>query len=205
MRIDDDPLDAMFDLKYRSRPMICVEMSGNHQGNEKAAIEFVHAAKAAGADLMKLQVYRPDTITIKSDRQDFKLDNENDWAEYGTLYDLYEKAHTPWDWIADIFEEAKRIKLPIWASPFDHTAVDFLEDLNCPYYKIASPEITDLGLIEACARTGKPVVISTGLAGKEDLDEAVAVVRKYGTPLMILKCVSAHPTPIENINVATIP
>lgn len=202
---NDHPLDAMFDPKTRNVPAICVEMSGNHQGSKTAAIDFARAAKVAGADLLKLQVYRPDTITMKSDREDFRLAADNDWAEYGTLYGLYEKAHTPWDWIAAIFAEASRIDLPVWASAFDLTAVDLLEELNCPYYKIASPEITDLGLIEACARTGKPVVISTGLASKADLDAAVAIIRKYDAPLMILKCVSAYPTPIEDMNVATIP
>ena len=201
----DKNINIMFNPAQRRRPIICAEMSGNHQGQEKAAIDFARAAKAAGADLLKLQVYRPDTITMKSDMQDFKLDSENDWSEYGTLFKLYEKAHTPWEWISKIFEEAKQINLPVWASPFDQTAVDFLEDLNCPFYKIASPEITDLGLIEACARTGKPVVLSTGLASQEDLDDAVAVVRKFKAPLMILKCVSAYPTPVENMNVATIP
>ena len=203
--INDHPLDAMFDPEQRNVPAICVEMSGNHQGNKMEAINFARAAKMAGADLLKLQVYRPDTITIKSEREDFRLAADNDWVKYGTLYELYEKAHTPWDWIAAIFAEAKRIYLPVWASPFDPTAVDLLEELECPYYKIASPEITDLGLIEACARTGKPVVISTGLARKAYLDDAVAMVRKYDAPLMILKCVSAYPTPVEDMNVATIP
>ena len=198
-------LDKLFDPACHNVPAICVEMSGNHQGSEQAAIHFARAAKDAGADLLKLQVYRPDTITIKSDREDFRLSKDNDWAEYGTLYSLYEQAHTPWDWIRTIFAEANRIELPVWASPFDPTAVELLEELNCPYYKIASPEITDLGLIEACARTGKPIVMSTGLASVNDLDDAVEVVRNYGSPLMILKCVSAYPTPVHDMNVATIP
>jgi pseudaminic acid synthase len=203
--IQQNSLDALFDPTRNNVPAICVEMSGNHQGSEQAAIHFARAAKDAGADLLKLQVYRPDTITIKSDREDFRLSKDNDWAEYGTLYSLYEQAHTPWDWIRTIFSEANRIELPVWASPFDPSAVDLLEELNCPYYKIASPEITDLGLIEACARTGKPIVMSTGLASVTDLDDAVEVVRDYGSPLMILKCVSAYPTPVEDMNVATIP
>lgn len=198
-------LTKMFDTQASGPPLICVEMSGNHQGSKDAAIAFAQAAKKAGADLLKLQVYRPDTITLKSDRPDFRLDVENDWAEYGTLYELYEKAHTPWDWIAAIFDECSKIDLPVWASPFDLTAIDLLESLNCPIYKIASPEITDLGLIDACARTGKPIVMSTGLASKDDLDNAVAVVKEHGTPFLILKCVSAYPTPIEDMNIATIP
>jgi len=201
----EHPLDNLFDPARRDAPAICVEMSGNHQGSNAAAIEFARMAKAAGADLLKLQVYRPDTITMKSDRPDFRLASDNDWARFGTLYDLYEKAHTPWDWIADIFAECETLDLPVWASPFDPTAVAFLEELGCPYYKIASPEITDLGLIEACARTGKPIVMSTGLASKADLDDAVAVVQRFDAPLMILKCVSAYPTPVNDMNVATIP
>ena len=203
--IKQNSLDTLFDPARHNVPAICVEMSGNHQGSEQAAIHFARAAKDAGADLLKLQVYRPDTITIKSDREDFRLSKDNDWADYGTLYSLYEQAHTPWDWIRTIFAEANRIELPVWASPFDPSAVELLEELNCPYYKIASPEITDLGLIEACARTGKPIVISTGLASITDLDDAVEVVRNYSSPLMILKCVSAYPTPVEDMNVATIP
>jgi len=198
-------LASMFNPEHRAAPLISVEMSGNHQGSPEHALDFARAAKAEGADILKLQVYRPDTITIKSDRQDFRLSTDNDWAEYGTLYDLYEKAHTPWDWVAATFAECQTIDLPVFASPFDASAVDFLQELGCPMYKIASPEITDLGLIEACARTGKPVIMSTGLASRADLDDAVAVVRRYETPLMILKCVSAYPTPIADMNTATIP
>ena len=197
-------IDELFDPAYRKPPLICVEMSGNHQGNLPSALDFVRAAKTAGADLLKLQVYRPDTITIRSDREDFRLAADNDWAAYGTLYDLYEKAHTPWDWIAAMFDTAREHDLPVFASPFDPTAVAFLESLGCPIYKIASPEITDLGLIEACARTGKPVVVSTGLASRADLDAAVDVLRYRQTPFMILKCVSAYPTLIEDMNLATI-
>lgn len=202
---NEHPLESIFDPNRHDVPAICVEMSGNHQGSNSGAIQFARLAKAAGADLLKLQVYRPDTITIKSDRPDFRLASDNDWARYGTLYELYEKAHTPWAWIADIFEECRALDLPVWASPFDSTAVAFLEDLGCPFYKIASPEITDLGLIETCARTGKPIVMSTGLASKADLGDAVAVVRRFDAPLMILKCVSAYPTPVQDMNVATIP
>ena len=200
-----DKISAMFDRNSGAKPLICVEMSGNHQGSLDASLEFVRSAKAAGADLLKVQVYRPDTITFQSDLPDFKLSGDNDWVDYGTLYQLYEKAHTPWDWVAVIFDEAKKLDLPVFASPFDSTAVEFLQSLDCPFYKIASPEITDVGLIEACAATGKPVIMSTGLASREDLDDAVKVVRAYGTPFMILKCVSAYPTPIKDINLAAIP
>jgi N-acetylneuraminate synthase/pseudaminic acid synthase len=180
-------------------------MSGNHQGSLESALDFVRRTKAVGADLLKVQVYRPDTITINSSKADFQLSSDNDWADYGTLYKLYEKAHTPWDWIEQMFIEANLIGLPIFASPFDPSAVEFLETLNCPIYKIASPEITDLGLIECCAKTGKPVVLSTGLASFSDIEAAVATIAKHGNPFMILKCVSAYPTPIEDMNLRSIP
>lgn len=180
-------------------------MSGNHQGSLESALRFVKLAKEAGADLLKVQVYRPDTITLDSDKQDFRLSTDNDWAAYETLYKLYEKAHTPWSWVEAMFAEAQACGLPIFASPFDPTAVTFLESLACPIYKIASPEITDHGLIEACAKTGRPVVLSTGLASLEDLNEAVAILRAHHTPHIILKCVSAYPTPIEAMNISSIP
>jgi pseudaminic acid synthase len=198
-------IDEMFTGEGAGPPLICVEMSGNHQGSLESALQFVRLAKEAGADLLKVQVYRPDTITIESDKEDFRLATDNDWAAYETLYKLYEKAHTPWNWIEAMFSEAHLCELPIFASPFDLTAVSFLESLACPIYKIASPEITDHGLIEACAKTGKPVVLSTGLASLEDLSEAVAILRSYRSPHIILKCVSAYPTPVEAMNIASIP
>jgi len=198
-------VDSLFINSGSAPPLICVEMSGNHQGSLDAAIRFVRMAKEAGADLLKVQVYRPDTITIDARGPDFRLAPDNDWSRYETLYSLYEKAHTPWNWIAEMFAEAKAIGLPIFASPFDLSAVAFLEDLGCPLYKIASPEITDIGLIEACAKTGKPVVLSTGLASREDLDEAVSVLKTHKTPFVILKCVSAYPTPIDDMNLSSIP
>ncbi len=196
---------AVFDSSTTGPPLLCVEMSGNHQGSLDSALDFVRRAKSAGADLLKVQVYRPDTITINSSKEDFRLAGDNDWAQYGTLFNLYDKAHTPWDWIERMFAEADSVGLPIFASPFDPTAVDFLETLGCPIYKIASPEITDLGLIERCARTGKPIVLSTGLASIADLEAAVSVLKFHETPFMILKCVSAYPTPIEDMNLRSIP
>jgi pseudaminic acid synthase len=180
-------------------------MSGNHQGSLDSAIRFVRKAKQAGADLLKVQVYRPDTITVNSDKCDFRLAENNDWSNYKTLYALYEKAHTPWEWVTPIFAESRSLGLEVFASPFDVSAVEFLEKLDCPCYKIASPEITDVGLIEACARTGKPVIISTGLASKPDLDEAVSLLHRYATQFVILKCVSAYPTPIASMNLSSIP
>ena len=186
-------------------PPICVEMSGNHQGRKESAIKFARQAKLNGADFLKVQVYKPDTITIDSNKSDFRINSDNDWASYETLYKLYSKAYTPWDWIKEIFEECTKIDLGIFASPFDHSAVDFLETLKCPAYKIASPEITDISLIEYCASKGKPVIISTGLADKIDLDLAINTINKFDVPYIILKCVSAYPTPIEDMNISTIP
>ena len=202
---DRNLLERLFNQKNDDPPLICVEMSGNHQGSLKSAIEFAKSAKEAGADLLKLQVYTPETITLKSKLDDFQISSNEDWCEFGTLYDLYEKAHTPWEWIEELFHLSRQINLPVWATPFDKTAVRLLEDLDCPFYKIASPEITDLPLIEACAQTGKPVVLSTGLASKSDLDEATTIIKKCDVPYMILKCVSAYPTPIDDMNLASIP
>lgn len=199
-------LAEAFDPEFSGPPHVCVEMSGNHQGRLEAALDFVDAAHAAGADSVKVQVYRPDTITMDSDGEDFRVKtDENDWASYGTLYRLYEKAHTPWTWIEAIFERAGALGLPVFASPFDPSAIDFLESLGCPAYKIASPEIGDVGLIEHAAKTGKPVIMSTGLADAADLDLASAVCREAGVPFAILKCVSAYPTPVEDVNLASIP
>ena len=117
---------------------------------------------------------------------------------------MYQKAHTPWDWVSKIFELANAINLPVFASPFDPTAVDFLEALNCPVYKIASPEITDIGLIEYCAKTGKPMILSTGLAYKEDIDLAVNMLQKRSNKFALLKCVSAYPAPTEEMNLSGI-
>tara|TARA_A100001015_G_C15029230_1_gene732207 strand:+ start:2332 stop:3381 length:1050 start_codon:yes stop_codon:yes gene_type:complete len=191
--------------KENEPPHLCVEMSGNHQGNLEKTLAFVSAAKQAGADSLKVQVYTPDTITLNSDYDDFKLSENNDWIRYETMYNLYKKAHTPWPWIEEIFSLAKDINLDVFASPFDDTAVDFLEKLNCPIYKIASPEITDLKLIEKCAETKKPVILSTGLAAKNDIDLAVDTLRKKNARFSVLKCVSAYPTPIKDMNLLTIP
>ena len=184
---------------------LCVEMSGNHQNALDGALDFIEAAHCAGADSIKLQAYTPDTITFNSDRPDFRLPSDNDWSAYGTFYQLYEKAHTPWEWFPPMFAKAREFGIPIFASPFDPTAIDMLEDLGVPAYKIASPEVTDVGLIEKAAKTGKPVIVSTGLASEADLDLAVSVLRKHDAPFMILKCTTAYPTPPEDVNLRSIP
>ncbi len=196
-------INSLFDLGGSKAPAICAEMSGNHQGNLESALKFVRLAKKYGADYLKFQVYTPDTITFKSDLPDFRVEANNEWSKFSTLYDLYNKAYTPWDWVAALFEEAKSIGIQAFASPFDLKAVKFLEGLGCPVYKIASPEITDHNLIRECAKTRKPIILSTGLASSKDLDEAVSIIKSEVAPFLILKCVSAYPTEVSDINVST--
>jgi pseudaminic acid synthase len=185
---------------------IIAEMSANHNGDIEQAIQILHAAKLAGADAIKLQTYTADTITLDSKKEDFILPTDNPWEKHKTLYSLYEKAFTPWEWHAVLFSEAEKIGLDIFSSPFDSTAVDFLETLNCPLYKIASPEITDIPLIKCVAKTGKPVILSTGLANKSDIELAVNTLIVNGCKeYAILKCTTAYPAPFEDINLKTIP
>ena len=167
-----------------------------------------HARRGAeaGADAVKLQTYKPETITLKTDNQDFKIPSESPWAKEQSLYDLYEKAYTPWEWHKTLFEEAKNVDLIIFSSPFDNTAVDFLEELDVPAYKIASPEITDIPLIKYVAQKGKPILLSTGMAHKEDIELAVETIRKEGLEdIIILKCTSNYPTIHNDMNLKAIP
>ncbi|MDC2976908.1 pseudaminic acid synthase [Prochlorococcus sp. AH-736-E02] len=197
-------MKSEFNIIKKGPPSICVEMSGNHKGNLDSALEFLKLAKFYGADYLKLQVYTPDTITLKSNLPDFRVQAENEWSEYSTLHELYSKAFTPWDWIKKLFEESKKIGITTFASPFDLSAVEFLEKLDCPAYKIASPEITDHNLIRECAKTGKPVILSTGLSSLNDLDQAVSILKANNAEFVILKCVSAYPANLADMNITTI-
>lgn len=184
---------------------IVAEISANHNGSLIKAKELVYAAKEAGADAVKLQTYKASTITLDSEKEDFLIPKNNPWSKYKTIYNLYEYAHTPWEWHHELFDLARKIGIDAFSSPFDESAVDFLEGLECPAYKIASPEITDVNLIRKVALTQKPIVISTGLAHLEDIELAAKTVREAGNDkLILLRCVASYPTPIEESNLKII-
>lgn len=185
-------------------PYVIAEMSANHNGNLEAAFRLVREAKYAGADAVKLQTYRPDTITLQCNTPDFQI-TDGLWAGR-TLYELYEEAHTPWAWHEKLFRYANEIGIAIFSSPFDTTAVDLLEDLNAPAYKIASFELVDLRLIKYVASTRKPMIMSTGMANIEEIEEAVDAARSGGCEqLALLHCVSGYPAPHADYNLQTIP
>lgn len=184
---------------------IIAELSANHQQDLDKALALVRAAKAAGADGIKLQTYTPDTMTIDSDKAAFKIGGGTLW-DGRTLYDLYGEAYTPWEWHADLQHAAREAGLDFFSTAFDTSAVDLLEELNVPVHKTASFELVDLALIEAMARTGKPLILSTGMATFAEIREAVDAARGGGaTEIALLKCTSAYPSLPENMNLRTIP
>jgi len=183
---------------------IIAELSANHNQNYDIALKLIHEAKNAGANAVKLQTYRADTITIDCDKEDFKIKGGTLW-DGQTLFDLYTKAYTPWEWHGQLKIEAEKLGMDLFSSPFDVTAVDYLENLNMPAYKIASCEITDHILIKKIAETKKPVIISSGNASINDLQEAVDLLRKHGTKdICMLKCTAAYPAKKEDANLLTI-
>jgi pseudaminic acid synthase len=185
-------------------PYVIAELSANHNGDIERAFAILDMAKAAGADAIKLQTYRPDTITIDHDGPGFRID-EGPWAGR-TLYELYQEAHMPWPWHGPLFARARELGLAIFSSVFDETSIDLLEELDAPAYKIASFEAVDLPLIERAARTGKPLIISTGMASPEEVADAVGAARRGGCgDLALLYCVSGYPTPAAEANLRTIP
>jgi N-acetylneuraminate synthase len=184
---------------------VIAELSANHQQDFERAARLIDAAKDAGADAVKLQTYTPDTITIRSDRSEFSIEGGTIW-DGRSLHDLYGEAYTPWDWQPKLKKMATDKGLALFSSPFDATAVDFLEEMNVPAYKVASFELVDIPLIQKIARTRKPLIMSTGMATEDEIAEAIAAVRKEGgEEIALLKCTSAYPSPAEEMNLRTIP
>ena len=192
-----------FNINSNSKVFIIAELSANHNGNLSTAIETIRAAKRAGADCIKLQTYTADTITIDSDNPDFII-KDTIWNGR-KLYDLYKEAYTPWEWHKRLYDVAKEENLECFSSPFDKTAVDFLESLNTPAYKIASFEVTDIPLIKYIASKGKPIIISTGIADLEDIELAIKTCREEGNDqIALLKCTSSYPAPINEANMSIV-
>ncbi len=193
-----------FEINKESKVFIVAELSANHNGKIDIAIETIKAAKRAGANAIKLQTYTPDTMTIRSNKKDFIINNGSIW-DGENLYNLYKRAYTPWEWHEKLFKVADDEGLVCFSTPFDKSSVDFLENLDTPAYKIASFEITDISLIEYIASKGKPIIISTGIAKKEDIKLALKTCMDVGNnQIAILKCTSSYPTPISESNMVMI-
>ncbi|CAA6604941.1 Pseudaminic acid synthase [Rhodospirillaceae bacterium LM-1] len=192
----------MIDFYFPDRAFVIAEMSGNHNQDLGRALRLIETAAECGADAIKLQTYTADTITIDHDSPEFMVDLPL-WKGK-KLYDLYQDAHTPWEWHGQLFDKAKTVGITMFSTPFDETSVDFLEQFDPPLYKIASSELVDIPLVKHVAGTGKPIIMSTGMASLEEIYDAVSSARMSGCrDLTLLHCVSAYPTPIEHANLAT--
>lgn len=188
------------------KPFVIAEMSGNHNQSLDRALEIVDAIAHSGADAIKIQTYTADSMTLDLSENEFFVDDKTNIWQGKSLYELYEEAHTPWEWHAPIFQRANELGLIAFSTPFDNEAVDFLEDLSVPCYKISSFENTDLALIRRVASTGKPLIVSTGMATVSELDETVRIAREAGCKdLILLKCTSTYPATPNNTNILTIP
>ncbi len=187
------------------KPFIIAEMSGNHNQSLERALKIVEAAAETGVDAIKLQTYTADTMTIDKDTDEFFISDKDSLWQGESLYNLYKKSYTPWEWQEKIFRHAEELGLICFSTPFDDTSVDFLEGINCPIYKIASFENVDLPLVRKVAKTGKPIIASTGMASVAELDEMIRAARENGCEdLTLLKCTSSYPAPPEDINLRTI-
>lgn len=194
-----------FKISENGKTFIIAEMSANHMKNYDRAVEIIKKAAWAGADAIKVQTYTPDTITIDCDNEYFQIKQGTIW-DGTTLHKLYETAYTPWEWQPKLKKVAEDLGLIFFSSPFDFTAVDFLEEMNVPAYKIASFEINDIPFIEYIASKGKPIIMSTGISRMGDIQEALDACRRMGNEnVALLKCSSAYPTPVEEVNLKTIP
>ena len=191
------------EISPKSPPYIIAELSGNHGGSLERALEVIQAAKDVGVDALKIQTYTPDTMTINSDRSDFQI-SKGLWKGR-SLYDLYAEAHTPYEWHEQMFSFARKIGITIFSTPFDETAVDLLESLNTPAYKIASFELVDIPLIRYVATKGKPIILSTGMSDVTEIEHALVTAKEAGcNDLAILHCISGYPTPLEEANLSLI-
>ena len=190
-------------ISIEKPPYIIAELSGNHRGSLEKALKVIQAAKDVGVDALKIQTYTPDTMTINSNKSDFQI-SEGLWKGR-SLYDLYAEAHTPYEWHEEMFSFAKKLGITIFSTPFDETAVDLLESLNAPAYKIASFELVDLPLIRYVASKGKPMILSTGMSDENEIEHALVAAREAGCKdLAILHCISGYPTPLEEANLSLI-
>ena len=190
----------------KHKPFIVAEMSGNHNGSLKRALEIVKRAASCGVSAIKLQTYTPDTMTIKSNKRDFIVTDKKSIWSGKNLYDLYKIAHTPWRWHQKIFQEAKKYGLVYFSTPFDETSLEFLKKFRLPIFKVASFENTDLRLIKLLAKTKKPLIISSGMASVKEIKESIQTAKKYGCKkIVLLKCTSSYPANVKELNLASIP